>query len=55
MRRIKNRIQAHLLEVRLFPDQLRVVSRAYGRILRFTAIYLTYNLKPVAIDRKSVV
>ena len=49
MRRIKNRIQAHLLEVRLFPDQLGVVSRAYGRILRFTVIYLTYNLKPVAI------
>lgn len=49
MRRIKNRIQAHLLEVRLFPDQLGIVSRAYGRILRFTAIYLTYNLKPLAI------
>ena len=49
MRRIKNRIQAHLLEVRLFPDQLGIVSRAYGRILHYTVIYLTYNLKPVAI------
>jgi hypothetical protein len=49
MRRIKNRIQAHLLEVRLFPDQLGIVSRAYGRILHFTVTYLTYNLKPVAI------
>ena len=49
MRRIKNRIQAHLLEVRLFPDQLGVVSRAYGRILRSTLVYLAYNLKALAI------
>ena len=49
MRRVKNRIHAHLLELRLFPDQLGIVSRAYGRILRFTAIYLIYNLKPLAI------
>ena len=49
MRRVKNRIHAHLLELRLFPDQLGIVSRAYGRILRFTALYLMYNLKPLAI------
>ena len=49
MRRIKNRIHAHLLELRLFPDQLGIVSRAHGRILRLTAIYLAYNLKPLAI------
>lgn len=49
LRRIKNGIQAHLLEVRLFPDQLGIVSRAYGRILRGTAIYLMYNLKPLAV------
>jgi len=49
MRRIKNRIHAHLLELRLFPDQLGIVSQAHGRILRLTAIYLAYNLKPLAI------
>lgn len=49
MRRIKNRIQAHVLEVRLFPDQPGVVLRAYGRILRFTLVYLAYTLKPVLI------
>ena len=49
MRQVKNRIHAHLLELRLFPDQLGIVSRAYGRILRFTALYLMYNLKPLAI------
>ena len=49
LRRIKNRIQAHLLELRLFPDQLGVVLRAYGRVLRWTVSYLMYNLKPLAI------
>ncbi len=49
LRRIKNRIQAHLLELRLFPDQLGVVLKAYGRVLRWTLAYLTYNLKPLAI------
>lgn len=49
MRRIKNRIQAHVLEVRLFPDQLTVVLRAYGRILRFTFVYLYYVLRPALI------
>jgi hypothetical protein len=49
MRRIKNRIQAHVLEVRLFPDQLSVVLRAYIRVLRFTFAYLAYALKPLLI------
>jgi len=49
LRRIKNRIQAHLLELRLFPDQLGVVLKAYGRVLRWTLSYLMYNLKPLAI------
>ena len=38
LRRIKNRIQAHLLELRLFPDQLGVVLKAYGRVLRWTLV-----------------
>lgn len=49
MRRIKNHIQAHLLELRLFPDQLGIVSRSYGRVLRWTLVYLGYNLKPLAV------
>ncbi len=49
LRRIKDRIQAHLLELRLFPDQLGVVLKAYGRVLRWTLAYLTYNLKPLAV------
>jgi hypothetical protein len=49
LRRIKNRIQAHLLELRLFPDQLSIVLKAYGRVLRWTLAYLLYNLKPLAV------
>jgi hypothetical protein len=49
MRRIKNRVQAHILEVRLFPDQLGVVSRAYLRALRGTLLYLVYTLQPMLI------
>ncbi len=49
MRRTRDRIQAHVLEVRLFPDQLGVVLRAFGRILRFTLLYLVYTLKPLLV------
>jgi hypothetical protein len=49
MRRIKNRIHAHILEVRLFPEQLGVVSRAYVRVLRYTFLYLVYALQPLLI------
>jgi hypothetical protein len=49
IRRVKDRMQAHLLEVRLFSDQLSVVLRAYGRILRWTLAYLGHALVPLAV------
>ena len=49
IRRAKQRIGAHLLEVRLFQDQLGVVLRAYGRLLAATGIYLLHSLKPLAV------
>jgi len=49
MRRIKDRLQAHVLEVRLFPDQLPVVLRAYLRLLAGVLIYLRHSLKPLAL------
>jgi hypothetical protein len=49
IRRVKDRMQAHLLEVRLFSDQLSVVLRAYGRILRWTLAYLAHALVPLAV------
>ncbi len=49
IRQIKDRMQAHLLEVRLFQDQLGVVARAYLAILRWTFAYLRHSLKSLAI------
>ena len=49
IRRVKDRMQAHLLEVRLFSDQLSVVIKAYGRILRWSAAYLGQTLVPLAV------
>ncbi|OLE84079.1 MAG: hypothetical protein AUG07_07080 [Acidobacteria bacterium 13_1_20CM_2_60_10] len=49
MRRVKDRLQAHVLEVRLFPDQLPVVLRAYLRLLAGVLIYLRHSLKPLAL------
>jgi hypothetical protein len=47
--RAKDRLKAHLLAVRLFQDQLPVVMRAYGRILRGTGSYLRLAFAPFLI------
>ncbi|MBZ5527770.1 MAG: hypothetical protein LAN71_07720 [Acidobacteriia bacterium] len=47
IRRVKDRIGAHVLEVRLFPDQLRVVLRAYLSLFGHTLLYLRYSLRPL--------
>src|SRR5438034_2475860 len=44
--RAKERLKAHLLAVRLFQDQLPVVMRAYGHILRGTGSYLRLAFTP---------
>ncbi len=49
IRQVKDRLQAHVLAVRLYQDQLGVVLRSYGRILRCTLTYLGYCLKPLAV------
>jgi hypothetical protein len=49
IRRAKDLMQAHVLAVRLFQDQLGVVLRAYGRILNATLGYLRHSLLPLAI------
>ncbi|HTR66986.1 MAG TPA: hypothetical protein VMH85_14505 [Terriglobales bacterium] len=43
----KDHLKAHLLAVRLFQDQLPVVLRSYGRILRGTVTYLRHAFKPL--------
>ena len=49
IRRAKDRLEAHVLEVRLFQDQLRVVLRAYARLLGGVLVYLRHSLPPLAL------
>lgn len=49
IRRAKDQLGAHLLEVRLFQDQPGVVARAYARLLAGTGRYLLHSLKPLAV------
>jgi hypothetical protein len=45
--RAKDRIKGHLLELRLFRDDLRVLLRAQCAILRHNAAYLGHSLVPL--------
>jgi hypothetical protein len=43
----KDRLKAHLLALRLFQDQIRVVLRSYGRIVLATGQYLRLAFTPL--------
>ena len=47
--RAKRRIQAHLLELRLFQDDLWVTLRAQGNVLRYNLAYLARTLVPALV------
>jgi hypothetical protein len=47
IRRIRNRIRAHVLEIRLFKDDLGLMFRAQGSILRHTVVYMRMALRPL--------
>jgi hypothetical protein len=49
IRRVKDLMGAHVLEVRLFPDQLSVVFRAYLSLFGNTLLYLCYALVPLLV------
>jgi len=49
IRRTKDLIKGHLLEFRLFKDNLGVTMRAFGRVLLYNLRYLAYALKPLLI------
>jgi hypothetical protein len=49
IRAVKNSIKAHLLELRLFKDDLGVTLRAQGQILKSSVLYAGYALAPLAI------
>jgi uncharacterized membrane protein (DUF106 family) len=49
IRRVKNKIKAHLLELRLFKDSLRLSFKAQGNILRYNLKYISYSTKPLLV------
>jgi hypothetical protein len=49
IRRAKDRIKAHLLEMRLYKDSLRVTLGSQAAILRANLSYMGANLKPLAV------
>lgn len=49
IRAAKDRIKAHLLEMRLYKDDLRVTLRAQSGILKANLRYMAANLKPLAV------
>jgi uncharacterized membrane protein (DUF106 family) len=49
IRKAKDRIKAHLLELRLYKDNMRVTLRAQAAILKANLAYMAANLKPLAV------
>jgi hypothetical protein len=49
IRKAKNKIKAHLLELRLYKDNMRVSLKAYGHILLANLKYLSYSAKPMLV------
>lgn len=49
IREVKDKIKAHLLELRLFKDSFSVSIRAQGNILRYNLKYIGYSAKPMLI------
>jgi hypothetical protein len=49
IRRAKDLLEAHVLEVRLFQEQLRVVLRAYLCVLLGVLNYLRHSMRPLAV------
>lgn len=49
IRNVKNKIKAHLLELRLFKDSLNISLRAQGNILRYNLKYIGYSAKPLLV------
>lgn len=49
IRKVKNKIKAHLLELRLFKDSLSLSIRAQGNIFRYNLKYIGYSAKPLLV------
>jgi hypothetical protein len=49
IRKVKDKIKAHLLELRLFKDNMGVTMEAQGRILGANLRYIAYSAKPMLV------
>lgn len=49
IREVKNKIKAHLLELRLYKDSLSLSLKSQGSILRYNLRYISYSAKPMLI------
>jgi uncharacterized membrane protein (DUF106 family) len=49
IQKVKNKIKAHLLELRLYKDNLSLSLRAQGNILRCNLRYIGYSAKPMLV------
>lgn len=49
IRKVKNKIKAHLLELRLYKDSLALSLKAQGNILRCNLRYIGYSAKPMMV------
>ncbi len=49
IKNIKNKIKAHLLELRLFKDSLSISLKSQGNILRANFKYIGYAMKPLLV------
>jgi uncharacterized membrane protein (DUF106 family) len=49
IKKIKNKIKAHLLELRLYKDSLGLSMKAQGNILLANLKYITHSFKPLLV------
>jgi hypothetical protein len=49
IRKVKDKIKAHLLELRLFKDNMGVTMEAQGKILGANLRYIAYSAKPMLV------
>lgn len=49
IKEVKNKIKAHLLELRLYKDSLALSLQAQGNILRCNLRYIGYSAKPMMV------
>lgn len=49
IKRVKDKIRGNLIAVRLYQNDLRVVLRVQGRILRDTLTYMKYSVVPMLV------